>query len=154
MFQSLIFLLIVQHAVSDDVQLLPVSGQSLITKLLELVDQLLVQVRKMQALINRAYSVMDQVPDELHSFYAVCFTEARNASKIRYLDNLNEAAIHRLPQLRAQLEQATTLEQQLQMMNITDRTMTEVTYNIAKPSLLFVTEILNCLKDKFPMNNA
>jgi hypothetical protein len=148
MLKFIILLLIIQQVLSADDQVVSISGHPLFIKIFGLIDQLLTQVRKMQSLIIRTYDVVDQVPNDLRPFFSECFTETHNTSKIQYSSNLMEAEATRIPQIKDQLSQAKTLEQQLSIMNITDRIVADITLNILKPSLLFVNEIHDCLKSK------
>jgi hypothetical protein len=148
MFKLIIFFLIVQQVFSIDGQLMSISEHPLFTKMLGLIDQLLVQVRKIQTLITRAYNTMDIMPNDLRPFFAECFTATHNTSRVQYSLNLSEAEISRIPQMKDQLKQATTLEQQLYLINITNRIVEDISLNVVKPSLSFVAEILDCLKNK------
>jgi hypothetical protein len=154
MFKLIIFFLIVQQVFSIDEQVLSISEHPLFTKILGLIDQLLIQVRKMQTLIIRTYDMINEMPNDLRPFFAECFTATHNNSRIQYSLNLGEAEITRIPQIKDQLNQATTLEQQLNIMNITDRIVADITLNVIKPSLSFVTEILDCFKSKSQLTIA
>jgi len=148
MFKFIILFLIVQPAFSTDEQVISIAEHPLFTKILGLIDELLAQVRKMQALIIRTYDLFDRIPNDLKPVFAECFTETHNASRIQYFLKLNEAEVTRIPQIKDQLNQAETLEQQLNVINITDKIVADITFNVVKPSFLFVTEILDCFKSK------
>ncbi len=148
MFKFILVFLFVQRVVSTNEQTLSISKHPLFTKILGLLDQLLLQVRKMQTLMIRTYSMIDHIPNDLRPFFAECFTAIYNTSRIQYSLKLDEAKLTRIPQLKTQLKQATTLEQQLNIVNITDRIVADITLNIVKPSMLFITEILDCIKNK------
>ncbi len=148
MFKLLILFLCVQQIFSINEPTASISANPLFTKILGLVDQLLLQVRKMQSLIIRTYNMIDRMPVNLRPFFVGCFTATHNATRIEYSFNLNEAEMIRIPKIKDQLKQATTLEQQLSIMNVTDRIMADISLNVVKPSLSFVTEILDCLKSK------
>jgi hypothetical protein len=154
MFKFIILLLIVQQVFSADDQVISISDHPLFTRLLGIIDQLLVQVRKMQTLINRTYDMVDRIPDDLRPYFAECFTATHNTSRIEYSLNLSEVEITRIPQMKDQLNQAKTLEEQLSIMNITERIVADITFNIFKPSLSFVTEILDCFKSKSQLTIA
>ena len=148
MFKFIILFLIVEEVSSSNVQVTSISEHPLFKKIFALIDQLVIQVRKMQTLIICTYDMIEQIPNDLRPFFLDCFTTTHNISRIQYSLNLNEAELTRLPQIKYQLNQAKTLEQQLNVMNITDRIVADITLNIVKPSLLFVNEILDCLKSK------
>lgn len=154
MFKFIILFLIVQPAFSTDEQVISISDHPLFTKILGLIDQLLVQVRKMQAFLTRTYDLFDRMPNDLRPFFAECFTATHNASRIQYYLKLNEAEVIRIPQIKDQLNQAETLKQQLNVVNMTDRIVADITLNVVKPSLLFVNEILDCFKNKSQLTIA
>lgn len=148
MFKFIIFLLVISQVFSDEEPTVSLFNHPLLTKIFGLIDQLMVQVRNMQSLITRASKMIDRIPDDLHSSFATCFTDAWNASRIEYSAKLNEAETIHLPKIKHQLKQAANLEEQLNIMNTTDQIITDITSNVIKPSLSIVTEILNCLKNK------
>jgi hypothetical protein len=149
MFKFIILLVFVQQVFTTNDQVTTISDHPLFTKVLELIEQLLVQVRRMQTLIIRTYDLIEKMPNDLRPFFSECFTAEHNASKTQYSLNLNEAEMSRIPLLKAQLKQATTIEQQLNLMNMTDRIVEDITYNVVKPSLSFVTEVNDCIRNKF-----
>jgi hypothetical protein len=89
------------------------------------------------------------MPNDLHPLVAECFTTENNASKTQYSFDLNEAEISRIPLMKTQLKQATTFEQQLNIMNMIERNIEDITNNVVKPSLSFVIGIINCTRNKF-----
>jgi hypothetical protein len=151
MLKCIILLLIIPQIFSNDDQVLSIADHPLFTKIFGLIDQLLIQVRKMQTLINRIHNIMDQMPANLRPYFKECFTVTHNTTSIQYSAELQEAEIIRIPQIRDQLKQATTLVQQLNAMNTTGRIITDVTLNVIKPSLAFVNEILDCFKAKYQL---
>jgi hypothetical protein len=148
MFKLFLLFLFIQQVLSTDKEVISISDHPLFTKILGLIDQLVVQVRRMQTLIIRTYDMIEQMPNDLRPFFSECFTAEHNASKARYSSNLNEAEISRIPRIKTQLKEATTLEQQLNIMNMTDRIVEDITYNVVKPSLSFVTGIIDCIRSK------
>jgi hypothetical protein len=154
MLKYIILLLILPQVFSNNEQILSITEHPLFIKTFGLIDQLLIQVRTMQSLINRIQNMMDQIPYSLHPYFAECFTATHNASSIQYSSKLNEAEMILIPQIKDQLKQATTLEQQLDTMNMTDRIIMDISLNIVRPSLLFVNESLGCLKSKYQLTIA
>lgn len=148
MLKYIIIILSIQQILSLDDEVISISGHPLFRKIFGLIDQLLGQVHKMQSLIIRTYEMINHMPNDLRPVFDECFTETHNNSRIQYSSNLSEAEITRIPQIKDQLNQAKTLEQQLNIMNITDRIVADITLNILKPSLSFVSEIHDCLKSK------
>ncbi|CAF1222273.1 unnamed protein product [Adineta steineri] len=148
MFKFILIFLIIQQVYSTDEQTHSLSKHPLFIKIFRLLDQLLLQVHEMQILIIRTYDMINELPYDLRPFYSECVNETNNVSKIHYSTNLNEAAIIRIPQIKSQLKQATTIEQQLNIMNITDRIVADISLNTIKPSFSLITEILDCFKSK------
>lgn len=149
MFKFILLLLIISQVFSaEDESIASLLDHPLLTKVFGLIDQLMVQVRNMQSLITRVSNMIDRIPDSLQSSFTTCFTNAWNASRIEYSTKLNEAEMIHLPKIRNQLKQAANLEEQLNIMNTTDRIITDITMNVIKPSISIVTEIVNCLKNK------
>ncbi|CAF1198832.1 unnamed protein product [Adineta steineri] len=148
MFKFILIFLIIQQVYSTDEQTHSLSKHPLFIKIFRLLDQLLLQVHEMQILIIRTYDMINELPYDLRPFYSECVNETNNVSKIHYSSNLNEAAIIRIPQIKTQLTQATTIEQQLNIMNITDRIVADISLNTIKPSFSLITEILDCFKSK------
>ncbi|CAF1145590.1 unnamed protein product [Adineta steineri] len=148
MFKFILIFLIIQQVCSTDEQTHSLSKHPLFIKIFRLLDQLLLQVHEMQILIIRTYDMINELPYDLRPFYSECVNETNNVSKIQYSSNLNEAAIIRIPQIKSQLKQATTIEQQLNIMNITDRIVADISLNTIKPSFSLITEILDCFKSK------
>lgn len=151
MLKCIILLLFISQVFSNEESTVSLLDNPLLTKVFGLIDQLLGQVRNMQSLITRAYKMTDQIPVDLRSFFGVCFTDAWNTSRTEYSAQLNEAETIRLPKIRDQLKRATSPEEQLSVMNMTDRIITDITLNVIKPSLSFVTEMLDCFKNKTQM---
>ncbi|CAF1145719.1 unnamed protein product [Adineta steineri] len=148
MFKFILIFVIIQQVYSTDEQTHSLSKHPLFIKIFRLLDQLLLQVHEMQILIIRTYDMINELPYDLRPFYSECVNETNNVSKIHYSSNLNEAAIIRIPQIKTQLTQATTIEQQLNIMNITDRIVADISLNTIKPSFSLITEILDCFKSK------
>ncbi|CAF1195689.1 unnamed protein product [Adineta steineri] len=148
MFKFILIFLIIQQVYSTDEQTHSLSKHPLFIKIFRLLDQLLLQVHEMQILIIRTYDMINELPYDLRPFYSECVNETNNVSKIHYSSNLNEAARIRIPQIKSQLKQATTIEQQLNIMNITDRIVADISLNTIKPSFSLITEILDCFKSK------
>ena len=148
MFKCVVLLLFISQVCADEELMASLLNHPLLTKVFGLIDQLMVQVRTMQSLITRASKLTEQIPADLRSVFGVCFTDAWNASTIEYSARLNEAETIRLPKIRDQLKQVTSLTEQLTVMNMTDRVITDITLNMIKPSLSFVTEMLDCFKNK------
>lgn len=141
MFKYLLFLCLVQQTFSSDEVVTSTSTFGLI-------DQLLDQIRQAQESIKRTYDMFNQIPVNLRPYIAECFTTAHNTSRIAYSLNLSRAEITRLPLIRDQLKQATTIEQQLTLMNMTERIVADITLNILQPSVSFVSKIVDCIKNK------
>ena len=150
----LLLLLIIPHVFSNDEQVLSIAEHPLFGKIFELIDQLLHQVQRMQSLINRIHNIMNQMPANVLPYFKECFTVTHNITSIQYLAKLQEAEMVRIPEIRNQLKRATTLEQQLNAMNTTDRTISDVTLNVIKPSLDFVNEVLDCFKVKYQVTTG
>jgi hypothetical protein len=149
MLKYIILLLIISQIFSNDEQILSISEHPLFTKIFGIIDQLLIQVREMQSLINRIHNMMDQMPNNLRPYFVKCFTVTHNTTSKQYSLKLQEAEMILIPQIRDQLKQATTLGQQLNVMNMTERVVNDITSNVIKSSLTFVNEILDCFKSKY-----
>lgn len=141
MFKYLLFLFLVQQTFSSD-------GVVTSTSTFGLIDQLLDQIRQAQELIKRTYDIFNEIPVNLRPYTAECFTTIHNTSRIAYSLNLSRAEMTHLPSIRDQLKQATTIEQQLSAMNMTERIIADITLNILQPSVLFVSQIVDCIKNK------
>ena len=148
MFKYIIFVLILAQVFSSEKQASSIFEHPLSTKVFGLIDELLDQIHKMQALIIRIYAMADQIPVGLRPYFAGCFTEKLNTSRIEYSAKLKEAELTGIPQMKDQMKQATTLEEQINIMNTTDRIIKDISLNVIKPSLSFVTEVLDCMKGK------
>ncbi|UJR25108.1 hypothetical protein I4U23_006467 [Adineta vaga] len=101
------------------------------------------QVRKIQLLISRTYDMIDQIPTDIRPIFSECVSDTYNLTRMQYTITLNEAEITRIPEIKGQLKQATTVEQQRNAMNKTDRIVADITLNVVKPSFSFLTEILD-----------
>ena len=153
MFEYLfVFLLLLQPMLSiAERQTVPNNMHPLFLEIFRLLDQLLFQVHKMQVLISRTDDMIDRIPIDVRPTFSDCVSETYNATRMQYSINLNEAEVTRIPEIKNQLKQAITIEQQWNAMNKTDRIVADITLNIVKPSLSFLTGILECLKRKSQM---
>lgn len=149
MFEYLFVFLLLQSVLSiDERQTVPSNAHPLFLEIFRLLDQLHFQVHKMQMLISRTDDMIDRIPTNVRPMFSDCVSETYNVTRMQYSINLNEAEVTRIPEIKSQLTQATTIEQQWNAMNKTDRIVADITLNVVKPSLAFLTGILECLKRK------
>jgi hypothetical protein len=151
MFELLLTVLLVQQVLPANEQMIPLSKHPLFAKIFRLLDQLLFQVRRTRILLSRTYDVIDHIPDEFRQTFSECTPDKYNVIRMQYSLHLSEAEITRIPQIQTELKQATTVEQQMTLMNRTDRVVADITLNVVKPSLSLLTGILDCLARKFDL---